>query len=104
VESDKVTLSLPGKSPFLANRFVIAKGTQRALVVYWYWAHNRAVASEYWAKFYLIDDSIRLNRSDGSLIRVATELRHRETAADAEPRLVSVLNVVAPTLDRYIPR
>jgi EpsI family protein len=104
VESDKVTLSLPGKSPFLANRFVIAKGTQRALVVYWYWAHNRAVANEYWAKFYLIDDSIRLNRSDGSLIRVATELRHRETAADAEPRLVSVLNVVSPTLDRYIPR
>jgi EpsI family protein len=103
VESNRVTLSLPGKSPFLANRYVIGKDTQRALAVYWYWAHNRAVASEYWAKFYLIEDSIRLNRSDGSLIRVTTELKHGETAEDAQPRLVSVLSSLAPVLDRYIP-
>jgi EpsI family protein len=104
MESSRFTLSLPGKTPFLVNRYVIAKGPQRALAVYWYWAHNRAVASEYWAKFYLIDDSIRLNRTDGSLIRVATELRNGETAANAQPRLLSVLNVVAPVLDQYIPR
>jgi len=103
VESNRVTLSWPGKNPFQANRYVIAKGTQRALAVYWYWAHNRAVASEYWAKFYLIDDSIRLNRSDGSLIRVTTELKHGETPGDAQPRLVSVLDSLAPILDRYIP-
>jgi EpsI family protein len=104
VESNQITLSLQTKTPFLVNRYVIAKGSQRALAVYWYWAHNRAVASEYWAKFYLIGDSIRLNRSDGSLIRVTTELKSGETAGDAEPRLVSLLNTLAPVLDQYIPR
>lgn len=104
VESSRVTLSLPGKNPFLVNRYVIAKGTQRALAVYWYWAHDRAVASEYWAKFYLIGDAIRLNRSDGSLIRVTTELRQGEAAGEAQARLLSVLDGLAPFLDRYIPR
>jgi EpsI family protein len=104
VESNQITLSLQTKTPFLVNRYVIAKGSQRALAVYWYWAHNRAVASEYWAKLYLIGDSIRLNRSDGSLIRVTTELKQGESAADAQPRLVSLLNGLVPVLDRYIPR
>jgi len=104
VESSRVALSLPGKPSFLVNRYVIAKGTQRALAIYWYWAHNRAVASEYWAKVYLIGDAIRLNRSDGSLIRVTTELRQGETAGEAQARLVSVLDGLAPFLDRYIPR
>jgi EpsI family protein len=104
VESSRVSLSLPGEKPFLVNRYLIAKGGQRALAFYWYWAHDRAVASEYWAKFYLIVDSIRLKRSDGSLIRVTTELRRGETANDAQLRLVSVLDGVVPVLDRYIPR
>ena len=38
VESSRVTLALPGHSPFLANRYVIAKGTDRQLVLYWYLA------------------------------------------------------------------
>ena len=104
VESTEVTLSLPEQTPFLVNRYVMAKGTQRALAMYWYWAHNRAVTSEYWAKFYLIADSIRRNRSDGSLIRVTTELKNGETAAEAQSRLVSVLNGLTPVLYRYIPR
>lgn len=104
VASSRITLSLPGKTPILVNRYVIAKGTQRALAVYWYWAHDRAVASEYWAKFYLISDAIRLNRSDGSLIRVTTALRQGEAAGEAQARLVSVLGGLAPFLDQYIPR
>src|SRR5439155_16205973 len=33
VESSRVTLTLPGHSPFPANRYVIAKGTDRQLVL-----------------------------------------------------------------------
>jgi EpsI family protein len=104
VDASRVTLSLPGETPFLVNRYVIAKGTQRAVAVYWYSEHSRTIASEYWAKLYLITDSIRLNRSDGSLIRVSTELTNAESPEDAQPRLVSVLTGLAPILDRYIPR
>src|SRR5438552_7830410 len=34
------------------NRYVVAKGLDRLLVLYWYQAHERVVASEYAAKFY----------------------------------------------------
>ena len=104
VESSRVTLSLPGHSPFLANRYVIAKGTDRQLVLYWYLAHDRAVASEYWAKFYLVADSIRLNRSDGSLVRVTTPLRSGETTDAAQARLISVAGKFRPLLNQYVPR
>jgi len=103
VDSSRIEIALPGRESFLVNRFVIAKGAQRGLALYWYWAHGRAVASEYWAKFYLVEDAIRLNRSDGSLIRVTTELRRHESAADAQRRLVSLLEVVFPTIEAYIP-
>jgi EpsI family protein len=104
VESSRVTLSVPGYAPFPANRYVIAKGTDRQLVLYWYLAHDRAVASEYWAKFYLVTDSIRLNRSDGSLIRVTTPLRPGETTDAAQARLISFAGKFSPLLDQYVPR
>jgi EpsI family protein len=103
-ESGRISISLPGRAPFEANRYLIAKGDERQLVLYWYWAHDRALASEYWAKFYLVADSIRLNRSDGSLVRVITPLLPGEGADVAQQRLLSFAGNVVPQLDRYIPR
>ena len=104
IESSRVRISLPGQSPFPANRYVIAKGDDRQLVLYWYLAHNRAIASEYWAKFYLVADSIRMNRSDGSLIRLTTPLRSGEDIQSAQKRLLSLADEAAPYFERYIPR
>jgi len=103
-ESGRISISLPGRVPFEANRYVIAKGDDRQLVLYWYWAHDRALASEYWAKFYLVTYSIRLNRSDGSLVRVITPWLPGEAAEVAQQRLLSFAGNVVPRLDRYIPR
>ena len=36
IESRHITLSLPGHEPFPANRYVIAKGDSRQVVLYWY--------------------------------------------------------------------
>jgi EpsI family protein len=104
IESSRVTASLPGQSPHSANRYVIAKGDDRQLVLYWYLAHDRAVANEYWAKFYLVADAIRMNRSDGALVRVTTPLRTGEAIESAEKRLLSLAGEAAPFFDRYIPR
>ena len=104
VDSRQVTLSLPGHVPFPANRYVIAKGDQRELVLYWYWAHDRGVASEYWAKYYLVADSIRTNRSDGALVRLTTQMRPGESADDAERRLLPFAGNIIPLLNNYIPR
>jgi EpsI family protein len=103
-ESSRISISLAGRPAFEANRYVIAKGDERQLVLYWYWAHDRALASEYWAKFYLVADSIRLNRSDGALIRVITPLPPGESIETAQQRLLSFAGNIVPRLDRYIPR
>ena len=103
VESREVALTSPRRLPFQANRYLITKGGQRALVIYWYQSRDRAVASEYRARFYLIVDSIRFNRSDGSLIRVSTLMLPDEGAGSAERRLVSLLTGVVPLLGHYIP-
>jgi len=104
VEARRISIALPGRAPFPANRYVIAKGSERQLVLYWYWAHERAVASEYLAKFYLVADSIRMNRSDGSLVRVTTPLNAGETADAAQARLLAFAANVVPLINPYVPR
>jgi EpsI family protein len=104
VENQRVTLSLPGHEPFPANRYLIAKGESRQLVLYWFWAHDRGVASEYWAKFYLVKDAIEMNRSDGSLVRVTTPMYPGESAEAAQQRILPFVKDVGPLLNSYIPR
>ena len=104
LENRRITLAMPGHEPFPANRYLIAKGDSRQLVLYWFWAHNRGVNSEYWAKYYLVKDSIRMNRSDGSLVRVTTPLYPGETADAAQQRLLPFIGEVVPLLNQYIPR
>src|SRR5262249_5001461 len=104
VQSDRITVSLPGQNPFPANRYVIAQGENRDLVLYWYLAHDRAVASEYSAKFYLVADSIRMHRSDGSLIRLVTAIGPGETVDSAEARLLSLASTITPVISNYVPR
>jgi len=104
VENSRISISFPTTALFEANRYVIAKGDDRQLVLYWYLSHDRAVASEYRAKFYLVADSIRLDRSDGALVRVITPLSHGESVDVAQQRLLSFAGDLSPLLGRYIPR
>jgi EpsI family protein len=104
IDSRRVSISLPGRAPFPATRYVIAQGDSRRVVLYWYWAHGRGVASEYWAKYYLVKDSIEMNRSDGSLVRVTTPLYPGESVDAAQQRLLPFVDEVGPQLDAYIPR
>jgi EpsI family protein len=104
VQSMEREIQAPGVAPFPANEYLIAKGADRKLVLYWYQAHNRALASEYWAKFYLVADAMRYNRSDGSLIRITTPIAHGEPLETARQRLLQFAGEVAPQLGRYIPQ
>lgn len=104
VQSSRIELSFPGHIPFPVTRYVIAKGDARKLVLYWYWAHDRGLASEYWAKYYLVADSMRMNRSDGSLVRIGTPMLPDESIDSAQQRLMPFTNSVLPLLNDYIPR
>src|SRR5271157_3928210 len=103
-ENVRFTLVLPSHDPFPVNRYVISKAGERRLVLYWFWAHDRGVASEYWAKFYLVQDAIRMNRSDGALVRLVTPMFPGETSDAAEQRIFPFASAVVPLLNDYIPR
>jgi hypothetical protein len=62
------------------------------------------VASEYWAKYYLVADSIKMNRSDGALVRVTTPLKVGETVEAAQQRIMPFVSELVPQLNTYIPR
>lgn len=104
VQNQRILLATPGHEPFPANRYLIAKGASRQLVLYWFWAHDRGVASEWWAKYYLVNDSIQMNRSDGSLVRITAPMYEGETADAAQQRVLPFVDKVLPLLDTFIPR
>lgn len=104
VESIHVPLTRPDGKVVSVNRYVIQKGNNRQLVMYWYQAHERVVASEYWAKVYLVVDAFRLNRTDGALVRCMTPLFQGESADSGQRRVESFLGLLFPALPEYIPR
>lgn len=75
-------IDVPGVARSLeVNRYTVARGNQQSVVIYWYQSRDRSVASEYWAKFYTVADSIRYNRSDTALIRVVVPVAGSDTGA-----------------------
>ena len=103
VDFTRVELPLSDGASIRVNRYLLAKGLNRMLVLYWYQEHGRAVASEYWAKFYLVTDAIRTNRSDGALVRITTQIAQNESMDIAEQRSVAFLQDVFPLIHKYVP-
>ncbi len=83
------------------NRYVIEKGLDRQMVLYWYQSQGRVIASEYWGKFYLVLDAIRTNRTDGALVRIVVPIQGAE--AEAEQRAIAFAQTLYPLLGRYLP-
>jgi EpsI family protein len=99
-----IPLPLPNGSAIRVNRYVVSKSGQQQLVLYWFQAHGRVVASEWWAKYYLFSDSLRTNRSDGGMVRLMTDLRDGESPDAAQARIMMLGSQILPILDDYIPR
>jgi EpsI family protein len=86
------------------NRYVVQKGLEKQLVLYWYQSHGRIVASEYWSRFYLVTDAVRLNRTDGSLVRVIAPVSPEDTGEQrAEDLAARFIKSLFPVLSSYLP-
>jgi EpsI family protein len=102
-ESSELQLKNPAGRPLTVNYYVIAKGDERQAVLYWYQAHGRVVASEYRAKFFQMWDAMRLDRTDGALVRVITPVDRGESLDSARNRAVGFAEQLLPLLGAYIP-
>lgn len=104
MEASYLHIPVPGRPPLQVNRYVIAQGSSRDLVLYWYQAHGRTTPNEYWARLYLVADAIRMNRTDGALVRIITPIAPGETTSSAQKRAVGFAQQVVPAIDDYIPK
>ena len=103
-ESSRYTdLTADNGKVFRVGEYVISDGTTRQFVLYWYQSHGRSIANEYSAKLHMIADAIRMNRTDGAIVRVITPVMPREDVATARARVVRFTSEMATTLPRFIP-
>jgi EpsI family protein len=81
VTAGHVALNLPNGERVIVNQYVVENGLRRQFVLYWYQSHGRVIASEYRGKFYMVLDSLRLNRTDAALVRVSTPIAKQDEQA-----------------------
>lgn len=85
------------------NRAIIQKGEQRQLVYYWFSQRGRVMTSEVAVKWFILQDGITRDRSDGALVRLVTPILPSEGVERAERRLTAFLSTIAPRLPDHVP-
>jgi EpsI family protein len=102
-ESGTMPIAVPERrDPIVVNRYVVARGEDKVLAIYWYEGRHRVIASEYWAKFWLVMDAIRYRRSDTSLVRVMVPVRDNDTDRATKTGAAFVQSLF-PALLRQLP-
>lgn len=104
VRSSVITVPWGEGNILQANYYVLQLGLSREIVLYWFQSHGRTVASEYWARLYLLADALRINRTDGALIRVITPVANGETLTSGKERALTFTRLILPLLGKYIPQ
>jgi EpsI family protein len=90
-----------GDRTLRVNEYVIQKGLDRQVVLYWYQGRGRVVASEYANKALLMLDAARLNRTNGGLVRVIAPVVTTTDAAATE--LGAFVAALFPHLSKHLP-
>jgi len=101
VHSTTVQIGSANGVPVLVNGYLVALGTRRDMVLYWYQSHGRIIASEYRAKFWLVADGLKHRSPDGAMIRIWTTAADGEAIAQA--RAVDFARRVYPRVAEFLP-
>jgi EpsI family protein len=104
----KTTIEVPsgiGGEQIAINRYMVEKGLDRQMILYWYQSHGRVVANEYWSRLFLIRDAVRLNRTDGSIVRVIAPVQPNVENGEtvAEQTAAQFVKALFPLLSTYLP-
>lgn len=89
------------QGPVTVNRYLLQKGRQQALVLYWYQGRGRVEANEYAVKLDLLRDAALRRRSEEALVRVVVPVSNGET--EALGLATRVAGTLVPTLQRALP-
>jgi len=98
------TSAAPGSDATVnVNRYLVQKGLQRHIVLFWYQMHGRVIASEYATKAFLIRDAVQLNRTDGALVRVIVPIAESEGEEAADRLVTTFVRQLFPLLPTFLP-
>jgi EpsI family protein len=99
-----VHLDLPGfpEGGAVVNRLVIAKGSERQLVYYWYHGQSRVIAEDWKKVVWLFWDRASRQRTDGALVRFSSPVVRGDTAA-ADEAILDLAARIVPELPAYVP-
>jgi EpsI family protein len=101
--SDTIPVNVAGRSaPIEVNRYIVSKGEDRSVVLYWYQSRDRVVASEYKAAAFVALDALRYNRTDTSLVRVVVPIAKGQQDAATETGLEFIQSFFG-TLRQFFP-
>ena len=101
--SDTIPITVPGRgTPIEINRYVVSKGEDKAVVLYWYQSRDRVVAKEYQAAAYVAWDALRHNRTDTSIVKVSVRILNNQEEAATQTGIEFIQSFFA-TLRQYFP-
>jgi EpsI family protein len=103
ISTDRTSIPVAGwNAPIVVNRYIVEKGDDKSVTLYWYQSHSRVIASEYSAKFWLVADALRYHRSDTSLVRISVPVLGGDVDA-ASDLAIQFVQVVFPKLLKQMP-
>jgi EpsI family protein len=104
IVDDRIKIEVPQRNePIEVNRYIIQRGDSRSLVLYWFQTKDRALASEYSAKFFTMRDAIVENRTDTALVRVIIPLERDADSEAARKAAESFVRAFYGPLLRFLP-
>lgn len=101
--ADTIRLAAPGTS-IDVNRYVVSRGMDRAVVLYWYQSRGRVVAGEFRAAALTAWDALARNRADSALVRIVAPLERGANVAAATDRAADFAGVALAALRDFLPR
>jgi EpsI family protein len=102
LSSENYAIDVGLAAPIVVNRYVVVHGESREVVLYWYQSRDRVVADEFKAKFWVVADAMRLNRTDTALVRVVVPISNNNEDA-ATGAGVDFVRSFFSTLRQYLP-
>jgi len=97
---DAVPVDFEGTT-YEINKVMIQKGLERQLVLYWFQDRGRVISSEYWAKIYLVYDSIFRKRTDGTFVRIMAPVKNSVDSTLKEELVFA--ESILPLLKQHLP-
>jgi EpsI family protein len=105
VESSLTSINLKKNGqqiPSKVIKLVLKNGLQRQVALYWFHSRGRVISSEYFQKIFLVWDSITKHRTDGSFVRLLSEVTDQGEAQTSDD-LKHFAEQILSMIDEFIP-